>query len=259
MSRVPPRFGGSIRHGGLVCFPPLGATWLKRFIERVLDRSRSDRPTSQERRVEDVLFKRSLYDSPEAFLEDLLAELPPDEPLEDAALARIVRALRGPRGDAADEIDEAHEAKLGFWRTLAERFPDHPYAVACHGHALLVAEESSAALQRFLGAFALDPALFDEFADEIEGIAREHGGEVWLEYRLSGLRARIESCCDSEEEADLIREQYSELLDEHRGDAAALARIREVGKRIAELTDAEKLPRAMVRRGQPRVEDGEGD
>lgn len=240
-------------------FGPLGATWLKRFIDRVLDRSRSDRPTSQERRVEDMLFKRSLYDSPEAFLEDLLAQLPPDEPLEDAALARIVRALRGPRGDAADEIDEAHEAKLRFWHTLAERFPDHPYAVACHGHALLVAEERSAAVQRFLGAFALDPSLFEEFGDEIEDIAREQGGDVWLGFRLSGLRARIESCCDSEEEADLIREQYSELLDEHRGDAAALASIREVGKRIAELTDADKLPRALVRRGKARGESSDRD
>jgi len=228
--------------------------WLRRFIERVLDRSRSDRLTTQERRVEDALYKRSLYESPEAFLDELLAQLPPDERLEDAALARIVRALRGPRGDVADEIDEAHEAKLEFWRALAERFPDHAYAVACHGHALLVAEQRSGALERFLQAFTLDPSLFDEFGDELESVARSQGGGAWVRYQLCGLRARVESCCDSEEEADLIREQYSELLDEYRGDEAALQEIRAVGKRIAELTDAEKLPRAMVRRGAARDE-----
>lgn len=233
-------------------FAALGAMWLKRFIERVLDRSRSDRLTAQERRVEDVLFKRSLYESPEAFLEELLAQLPPDEPLEDAALARIVRSLRGPRGDAADEIDEAHEAKLEFWRGLSNRFPDHAYALACHGHALLVAEERAAALQRFLGAFALDPLLFAEFGDDLETVAREQGGEAWLGYQLCGLRARIEGCCDSEDEADHIREQYSELLEEHRDDEAALDKVRELGKRIAELTAENKLPRAMVRRGVTR-------
>jgi len=227
--------------------------WLKRFMERVLDRSPSGRSTPQERRVEDVLYKRSLYDDPNAFFAALLAQLPPDEPLDGGALARIMRGLRGPRGDAADEIDEAHEAVLTFWRELAERFPDNAYAVACYGHALLVADERAQALDRFLFACALDSTLFGEFGDELEPVARGQGGGAWLGYRLCALRARVEGCDESAEEADLLREQYSELLDEYRGDDAAVQQIREVGRRITQLTEAGSLPRAMVRRGADRA------
>lgn len=96
-------------------------------------------------------------------------------------------------------------------------------------------------------AFDRDPALVDDFAEELAALARRLGGAALLGWQIASLRARIEAAGD-----DDVRERYSELLEEYRGDQAAVARIRLLGRRIDELTREGKLPRAMVLRGSWR-------
>jgi hypothetical protein len=98
-------------------------------------------------------------------------------------------------------------------------------------------------------AFDRDPALIDDFADELEPLALRLGGAALLGWQIASLRARIEAGDDD------AREQYSELLEEHDADPDAVTRIRALGKRIDDLTREGKLPRAMVLRGKWRRDD----
>jgi hypothetical protein len=107
--------------------------------------------------------------------------------------------------------------------------------------------ELAAALAGLPEAFDRDPALVDDFAEELAPVAERLGGAARLGWQIASLRARIEAAED-----DDVREPYSELLDEYHADPAALARIRLLGRRIDELTREGKLPRALVRRGSWR-------
>lgn len=80
--------------------------------------------------------------------------------------------------------------------------------------------------------------------------AAARGGEVWLALRLGWLRAALaeQRRRAGDGEDDGIRELYGELLDEHRDQPAALARIREVGRLIDEAVERGDLPRALIRR-----------
>lgn len=213
--------------------------WLARFIDRMLDPEGGTR--GQERRVQQVLDRRGTYDHDEALFEALLKVLPASEPLEQASLARIIRALRL---EPAGELELDADAELSFWAALGQRFPDNAYVQACWGDGLRAADRTAEALDHLLRAFELDPSLVDEFSDDVEPLAERAGGEAWLRYRICDLRSRF----DDPEHADEIREVYSELLEDHRGDPASMARLRELGRQINELTAADKLPRAFVRR-----------
>lgn len=100
----------------------------------------------------------------------------------------------------------------------------------------------------YLAVFARDPGLLVELGGELEPVAAELGGDVWLEFRLLGLRAGLEGAPRSTDDADWVREAYGELLEEFRGDAVRLARIRAVGRLIDAAVERGDLPRALVRR-----------
>jgi len=226
--------------------------WLKRSIERI-ENALDGGGAAQERAVNAVLERRASYPSDDALLDALLELMPAEQPLCNASLACIARALRvrpsGTSGD--DDIDEA--SQLRFWCTIAERFPlhatgstfAHTFAHACCADAMLAVGDEDAALARFLDAAELEPELVPEFGDAMAPIAERAGGDAWLRFQVVDLRARI----NDPEQADDIRERYSELLSEHRHDSAALGRIRPLGELLNRLTDAELLPRAFVRRG----------
>ena len=208
--------------------------WLKRFIERVTG---PDEP-AQATRVGAVLDRRGVYDDDQAFLTALLAVL--DAPLEDAALARVARALRVRPG----EIDVDPEAQLDFWTALARRHPKSPYVHACLGDALLASGRSDEALRPLLEAIELEPSLVAEFGDDLAPLAGRAGGLDHLRYQLADQRARL----DDPDEADEVRERYSELLEDYRGNEPAMERIRALGAFINQLVAEDKLPRAFVRR-----------
>jgi tetratricopeptide (TPR) repeat protein len=209
--------------------------WLKRFIERVTG---PDEP-AQAAQVGAVLDRRGVFENDQALLDGLLEVL--DAPLEDAALARVARALRvRPAGDV--EIDPGDQ--LDFWTALARRHPANPYVHACLGDALLAAGRSDEALLPLLEAIELEPSLVAEFGDDLAPLAGRAGGLEHLRYQLADLRARL----DDPDEAEEVRERYSEMLEDYRGNEPAMARIRALGAVINQLAAAGKLPRAFVRR-----------
>ena len=117
--------------------------------------------------------------------------------------------------------------------------------------ALLAAGRRPEGMAEYLEVFARDPGLVVEVDAEVETIAAEMGGDVWLDYRLAGLRAALDAAAAADDEADTdwVREVYGELLEEHRDDGARLARIREVGRLIDAAARRGDLPRALIRRG----------
>jgi tetratricopeptide (TPR) repeat protein len=249
-----------------------------RFFDTTLHRPvASDR----EQRIVALLERGTGRDQLDALVAQALAELDQDDAPSEPALARIAQAL--------DRCEAGDAVRIRFWRQLARRFPDHAYILACRGDALLYAGREREAMDAFLAAFDIAPALAEVF-DDAADLAHSLGGAWWLSYQLVELRAALAAAAeaaslagsdddcddagsdhdddddaddddadddddddddDAEPELD-VRERYSELLDEYRGDAAALAAIRALGHRIAELEDAGVLPRALVRRGDWR-------
>jgi len=218
--------------------------WLDGLIDRISglgDRLGGREPADdQDRRVRAVLDRRGLHDGDVAFLEALLAALPAAEPLLAASLARVARGLRV----RPQELDLDAAAEIDFWQRLAERFPDDGGVRACLSSALVDDQQQQRALDAALDAVERDPSLVAELADEVTALADRAGGHASLRLELAELAARL----DEPDEADDIRERYSELLEDHRSDGTATAHIRRLGARINQLTAAGKLPRAFVRR-----------
>jgi hypothetical protein len=119
------------------------------------------------------------------------------------------------------------------------------HARARKAQAQLADGRKAEAMAGYLAVFARDPGLLVELGAELEPVAAELGGDVWLEFRLLGLRAGLEGAAD---DADWVREAYGELLEEYRGDPIRLARIRAVGRLIGAAESRGDLPRALVRR-----------
>jgi hypothetical protein len=119
------------------------------------------------------------------------------------------------------------------------------HARARRADALLAAGRKADAMAEYLAVFARDPGLLVELGAEVERVACDLGGDVWLEYRLLALRAGLEGAAD---DADWVREAYGEILEEHRDDPARVARIRAVGRLIDAAVTRGDLPRALVRR-----------
>jgi hypothetical protein len=116
---------------------------------------------------------------------------------------------------------------------------------------LLAAGRRDEAMAEYLEVFSRDPGLVVELGPAIEQVAAEMGGDVWLDFRLAGLRAALDVAATGADDADSewVREAYSELLEEHRDDGARLARIRDVGRLIDAAVERGDLPRALLRRG----------
>ena len=138
-------------------------------------------------------------------------------------------------------------------RTPAASQDSELRARARHADALLGAGRRDEAMTEFLAVFASDPGLLVELGAELERVACEMGGDVWLDYRLAGLRAALDAgsahAGSIDDGGDWVREAYGELLEEHRDHPARLARIRAVGRLIDEAVERGDLPRALIRRG----------
>ncbi len=126
------------------------------------------------------------------------------------------------------------------------------HARARHADGLMAAGRREEAMAECLAVFARDPGLLVELGAELEAVAAEMGGDVWLDFRLAGLRAALEVAGQDRSgdvDTDWVREAYGEMVEEHRDDAARLARIREVGRLIDAGVERGEMPRAIIRRG----------
>lgn len=121
------------------------------------------------------------------------------------------------------------------------------YADARRAESLLAAGRTGEAMRLYLSVFDRDPGLLVELGAELEEVAAGLGGDAWLDYRLAGLRAALDAA-SQDGDADLVREAYGELLEEHRGQPERLARIRAVGRLIDAAVERGDLPRALIRR-----------
>lgn len=216
----------------------------------------SEAQAEQTRRVAAVLARAqgAKAEPMQSVTRDLIAELTSLAQPPSATLALVADALGEEDPDAAVKVFAA----------LAERYPKSPEVIAFYGDMLLAARDYERGMTELLKAFALDGNLVPLFDDEVADIACSLGGEHWLGYQLAELQSALaaaEQNAGAGEDADLldaviepdeIRERYSELLEEYRGDAEATHRIRELGVRITELEAAGILPRSFMRRGDWR-------
>jgi hypothetical protein len=219
----------------------MAPAWFSSFVDR-LRAARTDPSSAQERRVARLLAERPSFGDEASFVAAMIAELG-GAPIGERTV-EIIAAHLGP-GEAADPDEH-----LPLWTFIAERSSSH-LARACRADCLLASGERGAALAEFIDAVDGDPTLV-HFHAELRELAREHGGQAWLRYRLSCLRAALAGFRpndeDEEGDDDYVRELYCELLEEYRGDADALARVRELGALIDEAASRGELPRAIVRR-----------
>lgn len=226
--------------------------WFKRFINSVLARRSRGGGSEQERRIAELLALRAEYPGLRSFLNAVLDALPPEEPLQDATVARMARSLRGIHADRlfADEAELAEHAE--FWFRVSYNFPDSAYARACYADILAAADDVDGALAHFADAFDAKPELLFEFGNEVYDMAKRAGGDIWLRYQIACLRAALDQGAHdavADEDDDYVRELYSELLEEYRDDPAAMRRILHIGAQLRDLEAEDRLPRAIVRRG----------
>jgi hypothetical protein len=236
----------------------MSPAWLANLVDR-LRAARSGPATRQERRVLSVLGRRGELGDERLFLEALSAELfaggsgeavGAPEVIQERTVELLAAHLRGHCGEELDRIGPHLPQHLDFWAELASR-SGNQLARACHADLLLMAHERDRALDEFLDALDEDPALV-RFQSELAELAREREGESWLRYRLACLRAALVGLLpDGDDDGandDYARELYCELLEEHRADPGAMARIRELGVLLDQAVDRGDLPRAIVRR-----------
>ena len=182
----------------------------------------------QAQMAKDVLDKRNLYSSTQDWLESLLALFHAEETMQDDSLDLVEQELRGGYGWEYTKIQDEYNEHISFWRRLAQRFPEKPKLKGILADTLLLAGRKDEALDLSLEAFRLDPILVYKFGGELNDFYKEKGGEHWLDYQLVLVRAALES-----ENEEYAREVYQRLLEEHRGDEAAMKKIyRIVGGKI---------------------------
>ena len=234
----------------------LSSLWmrLRNLLNRLSSRQRPQAElarSDQAKRVRRVLEGRSLHDSVSGYIDAVLTALPASEQLQADTIVELGRHLRV---QALEHVVDEPEVFASLWAELVNRFPNQPYLVASHGDALVASGEVDRGTELLLAACESDPSLVYEFGDALPQPRLAAPGRVRLRHQLCCLRAALADALESEACADDCRELYSELLDEHRDNADALAQIREVGQHIAALTETERLPRVFVRRGSTRSE-----
>jgi len=244
----------------------MAMAWLATLMDR-LRAAQGTRPGAQQRRILSIIERRDAFPDESRLLDALSAELAavaePDS-IEERTVELLAAHLRGPGGEGFERAGAPLARQLDFWQALARR-SGSPLARACRADLLLLAGQADRALDEFLDAVEGDASLV-HFRPELEALARERAGEAHLRYRMACLRAALagfrpdgepgdaergddpDDGQDDGQDDDYVRELYGELLDEHRGDPDALARIRELGALIDQAVDRGDLPRAIVRR-----------
>jgi tetratricopeptide (TPR) repeat protein len=181
------------------------------------------RLSDQARSLKQVLDNRSQYSSTQEWLDSLLGVLQPWDRLMDDSLSLLEPELRGGYGWEYTKIQNEYEEHIAFWRSLVNSFSGQPKLLGILADTLLLAGRRDEALDLFLQAFHQDPTLVYEFGGELYDFYLEKGAEQWLEYQLVLVRAALKT--DNE---DYAKDVYRRLLEEYRGDEAAMKKIYKV-------------------------------
>jgi len=155
------------------------------------------------------------------------------------------------------ELDDV-EGRVAFWQVVFDRTTS-PYARACLGEALIAAGHASAGAKAALAAFETQPSLVFELGEELGDVARSVGGTMWVRYRIAVLAALIAEIdpADSNPDAnrdngDMIRELYSELLDDTHSDDELYVRVKGLGASIRRAVERGELAEALIMRTRDR-------
>jgi hypothetical protein len=178
--------------------------------------------SEQSRRVEKVLKERNTYRDTKAWLAAMAAAVANDPGIEEDTLSWLQQELRGHYGEEYLKIRDDYDPHVHFWQLLADRFPQQPKLRALFADTLLITgRDRDLALSQFLQAVAADPRLYPAFAGDFYDIARELGGDRWLEFRLAELCYAVAED-DPEHAGDLTKALVQDFGDS----PAILARIK---------------------------------
>jgi hypothetical protein len=163
------------------------------------------RSSEQSRRVQQVLKDRRNYRDTQAWLEAVAAAFASDARIEDDTLGWLQQELRGHYGEEYLKVRDEFDPHVWFWQTMAERFPHQPLLRALFADTLLITgRDRNLALGQFMNAVAADPRLYPQFAGDFYDIAKELGGDRWLDFRLAELRYAV-ATNDPEHASDLTK------------------------------------------------------
>jgi hypothetical protein len=162
--------------------------------------------------LREALGSRRPGERPAAWLARVAEALPSDRDADDDLLAELVNRVNGSLGDEQRQIEQDPDAHVGFWRTLAERYPGHPLARAAYADTLLLTGDTPGARREMLAAIEADPKLLYRMSGEYRGLMEEAGGRDWAAYR--GLAIRAAELDDPELNRDYIAEELKELMDD---------------------------------------------
>ncbi len=172
------------------------------------------------------LKKRTEFSSDSTWLQKLADGLVSDKAIADDSLEWLEQALRGHYGAEYSKIGENHDAHVRFWGRLADSFPERPRLRAIFADTMLISGlDKRQCLGEFLSAVHLEPQLFPEFAGDFSLVARDLGGDAWLNFRLGELRFTADTSADDWDQEE-THELTRELLMEFGADVAAIARIK---------------------------------
>jgi len=205
------------------------------WLERLRDRVAGPRESAAARRVREAIEARGAAADLAAWLAAVEAAC---GGADASALALV--AAEVPTEAPTDGGDGA--AILAFWRAIADRH-GQPWLRVRRAEAELAAGDNRAALDLYLDACETSTDLALDESDRVEPLAAAAGGEALFRWQLALLRAYLDHVPD---DADWIRERYSELLDGYRDQPDRLARLYELGARIREMEAAGELPQTMV-------------
>jgi hypothetical protein len=157
----------------------------------------------------------------DALLEMLAAALRDCSALDDDVFA-LIKPLHGCGGSEGYVLDVDPAAEHAFWKSLAEKFPDHQGLNYIAADAALLAGDREAACRLFMQGLRLDPNAFPPSPvdwDELLG-----GTEWYFEYRLHLLaQARAD-------DSETISEISAELANEYREEPEKLKLINAVAR-----------------------------
>ncbi len=178
------------------------------------------RLSDQARALKQVIEQRNQFVNTQVLLEKLLQVLRGWDRLMEDSLSLLEHELRGGYGWEYTKIQNEYEEHIAFWRSMAQHFSDQPKLLGILADTLLLAGRRDEALDLFLQTFQKDPTLVYEFGGELYDFYLEKGGDQWLEYQLVLVQAALKS--DNE---DYAKDLYRRLLEEYRGDEAAMKKI----------------------------------
>src|SRR5262245_1320702 len=128
----------------------------------------------------------------------------------DDDVFRILKPLHGCGGSEGYVLEVAPPVEAAFWKSLADRFPDHQGLRYLAADAALLAGDRDMACRLCMEGLRLDPRVFPPVAVDWTELLGDT--EWYLEYSLHRLAQARDS--DPEEMAELMTELTSEFADD---------------------------------------------